>query len=581
MAISILMQQKSNALISTRDIADQSLEPKEVAVASLPEKVPSFDPFKPYKSAFLRSLEVYRHTIGLFAGGLLAYVDQLPKQQKRWLKNGGKRFLSFLVRPFVLKELRRAPFPVQLRRRLELLGPTYIKLGQVLSLREDVLPDSITIELKNLLDRLPEVSFPVIRNIIETDLKAPLETLFTSVNQKPIGSASIAQTHRAVTLEGQEVVLKIIKPGIRDSILSDIILLRWLGGILQKLIPQYQPKYTIEEFCNYTEREVDTTAEADNAEIFTANFKDEPDILFPKIYRHLCGKNVICMEFFKGLKPGPEAVAVLTPEEREKIVDLGAKGIIRMLYQDGFFHADLHPGNLLILQNGKVGFIDLGMVGRFDDRIRRKMLYYFYSLVNGDVDGAAEYLTAMAKIGPGGDPNGFRRAVADSMRRYYMHAAHGEYSLGKMILDSIGLGADFRIFFPVEMTLMVKALVTFEGVGFLMNPDLDVPKISQKHISAIFSKQFNISSLYRDFMRNSPEMVDTLVRLPKILSDVLRFAEETVNDRTPSNPLAGLRSGIIAGACIVGGVISFVQGGPAGLWATLFGLGILFSLFGK
>jgi ubiquinone biosynthesis protein len=271
----------------------------------------------------------------------------------------------------------------------------------------------------------------------------------------------------------------------------------------------------------------------------------------------------------------------MTPLERDRVIELGAKSIIRMLYLDGFFHADLHPGNLLILPGGRVAFIDLGMVGRFEDRVRRKMLYYFYALVNGDVDGAAEYLTAMAKVGAGGDPNGFRRACADAMRRFYMHAARGEYSLGKMILDSVGLGAQYRIFFPVEMTLMVKALVTFEGVGLLMNPDLDVPKISQKYVTEIFNRQFSVSSLYRDFMRNSPELVDTLVRLPKILSDVLRFAEETVNDRTPSNPLAGLRSGIIAGACIVGGVISVVQGGPTGLWVTLFGLGILFSMFGK
>jgi ubiquinone biosynthesis protein len=550
-------------------------------IVPISEKSPVFDPLRPYKSAFWRSLEVYRHVLGLFGGGLLAYLAALPPLQRRGLKNGGKRLLALFIRPFILKELRRATFPVQLRRRLELLGPTYVKLGQVLSLREDLLPSTITTELKNLLDRLPEVPFPAIRNIIETDLRGRLEDLFLSVDEKPIGSASIAQTHLATLPDGNQVVLKIIKPGIRESILSDIILLRWLGGLLQKVIPQYQPKNTIEEFCSYTEREVDTTAEADNAEIFAANFKDEPDIVFPKIFRKYCGENVLCMEFLRGVKPGAESAANMTPLERDRVIELGAKSIIRMLYLDGFFHADLHPGNLLILPGGRVAFIDLGMVGRFEDRVRRKMLYYFYALVNGDVDGAAEYLTAMAKVGAGGDPNGFRRACADAMRRFYMHAARGEYSLGKMILDSVGLGAQYRIFFPVEMTLMVKALVTFEGVGLLMNPDLDVPKISQKYVTEIFNRQFSVSSLYRDFMRNSPELVDTLVRLPKILSDVLRFAEETVNDRTPSNPLAGLRSGIIAGACIVGGVISVVQGGPTGLWVTLFGLGILFSMFGK
>lgn len=576
--------EKASHQLNGEDIAaiksGQDAEFRALQEASKKKK-PVFDPLAPYKSAFRRSLEVYRHIIGLFSGGLLAYLNALPDVEKKGFSNLGKRILAFFIRPFVLKELRNARFPVQLRRRLELLGPTYVKLGQVLSLREDLLPSTITTELKNLLDQLPEVPFDVIQDIIEEDLKTPVHELFRDIRQKPLGSASIAQTHLATTIHGEEVVLKVIKPGIRESILSDIMLLRWLGGLLEKAIPKYQPKNTIEEFCNYTEREVDTLAEADNAEIFAANFADEPDIRFPKIYRDLCGKNVLCMEFFNGFKPGAPATEELSPQERDKVVDLGAKAIICMLYRDGFFHADLHPGNLMILADGQVGFIDLGMVGRFEDKTRRKMLYYFHALVNGDVDGASGYLTSMAKVGENGDPMGFRRAVSDKLRRYYMHAARGEYSLGRMVLDSIGLGAEFRIFFPVEMTLMVKALITFEGVGLMLKPDLDVPKLSERHVGEIFKNQFSPSSLYNDFMRNTPEIMDTLVRLPKIVSDLTRFAEEQVNDRTPSNPLAGLRSSIIAGSCIVGGVLALVQGAPVVLTLTLFGIGLLFSLFGK
>lgn len=540
-----------------------------------------FDPLAPYKGAFFRSLEVYRHVIGLFSGGLIAYLNSLPDYEKKYFRNGGKRFLGLLVRPFVLKELRNAEFPVQLRRRLELLGPTYVKFGQILALREDLLPAVITAELKNLLDRLPEIEISIIHKIIERSLKGSIDDLFQEIDEKPLGSASIAQTHRAVLKNGQEVVLKIIKPGIRATILSDIILLRWLGNLLEQIISKYQPKNTIDEFCNYTEKEVDTTAEADNAEIFAANFDDEPDIIFPKIYRDYCGRDVLCMEFIKGYKPISDYTLELPVEEKEKVVDLGAMAIIRMLFKDGFFHADLHPGNLMILPGAKVAFIDLGMVGRFEDKTRRQMLYYFHALVNGDVDGASQYLTAMARVGVGGDPHGFRRAVADALRRFYMHAARGEYSMGRMILDSIGLGADYRIFFPVEMTLMVKALVTFEGVGLALNPDLDVPKVSEKHVAKIYAKQFSPGSLYHDFMRSTPELLDTLVNTPKILSDVLRWAEDSVNDRTPNNPLAGLRSSILAGACIVGGVISLVQGGPPLLWASLFGAGILLGTFGK
>ena len=156
----------------------------------------------------------------------------------------------------------------------------------------------------------------------------------------------------------------------------------------------------------------------------------------------------------------------------------------------------------------KVVFIDLGMVGRFSPKLKRRMLYYYYALVRGDVENAARYLLDMARVGEGGDPEGFQRAVADMARHFLMRSRQGDVSMAQVILQSLSLGGRYRVFFPVEMTLMVKALVTFEGVGHTLDPNLDVMALSRKHITGIFRERFDPRALGREFLSNAPEMID-------------------------------------------------------------------------
>ncbi|HEX3126300.1 MAG TPA: AarF/UbiB family protein, partial [Thermoanaerobaculia bacterium] len=344
-------------------------------------------PDTPPQSLLRRLIAVHRHLFGLLFGGMVSHTRRGLREGKgrgfRLLFNL-ERLIAWFVRPLLDRTLRDQPFPVQLRRRLEILGPTYIKLGQVLALRQDILPQDITEELKNLLDRLPVVPFDRYLKLIEDDLQRPVASMYSWIDPIPIGSASIAQIHRATTLEGDSVILKVVKPGIRETLNRDAILLRVLGSALQVVIPQYRPKQVIYEFVEYTRREVDLRREADNAETFTANFHDLQGVVFPRIYRQYSGRGVMTMEFLNGYKPSAPEAQQLTEEERDQLVDYGAASIIRMLFQDGFFHADLHPGNLLILPGPKLGFIDLGMVGRFSEELRRTMLYYYYTLVMGD-----------------------------------------------------------------------------------------------------------------------------------------------------------------------------------------------------
>ena len=544
-----------------------------------------FDPLAPYRGAVRRFFVVYRHVMGLLMGGHIAYVRSLPDVQTRGMRSLGKRMVAWIFRPFVDRSLRNLPFPVQLRKRLEILGPTFTKLGQILAIREDLLPPSITRELESLMDHLPPVPFVQVKDIIERDLGAPVEELFATLSSEPLGSASIAQAHRATTIEGDDVVIKVIKPGIREIINSDLKLLEFFGIFLNWIIPEYRPRQIIEEFSEYTKREVDYSFEATNAEVFAANFSDMPDVVFPTIYRELSSDDVLTMQFIDGIRPGSAASLQLSEEERERVIDLGSEAIIRMLYKDGFFHADLHAGNLKIMEGGpddpiKVGFIDMGMVGRFSPQVKRRLLYYFYALVRGDVENVARYLLDIARVGEGGDPQGFRRAVSDLSRYFARQGQTGTISIAQLILESLSLGGRYRVFFPVEMTLMVKALVTFEGVGRTMKPDLDVVEVSQRHVRSIFRERFDPRTLGSEFLSNAPEMIDTIVQLPRLVSSGSSYLEARLNDRTPSgDPFPGLRGSILAGACIIGGAMGVVQSGPIWLWLPLFAIGFLLALF--
>jgi ubiquinone biosynthesis protein len=523
-----------------------------------------------------RYFTTQKHVLGLIFGGVRAWARTRKAPHPRFY--GLARAVGALAAPFLDREIRDLPFPAQLRRRLEILGPTYIKLGQVLSLREDILPPIITDELKNLLDRLPAVPLDRVKEIVEHDLKRPVIAMFEWIDPNPLGSASIGQVHRARTVDGRDVVLKIVKPGNREILKRDTILLNLLGRFLQTFLERFQPRRILKEFTDYTQRELDLRREADNAETFAANFRDAPDIVFPKIYREFSGRDCLTMEFLDGVKPtSPEAKA-LPESERDRLVDLGAQAIIRMLYHDGFFHADLHPGNLLILKGTRVGFIDLGMVGRFSEELKRTLMWYYFCLVTGDSENAARYLAMVAQPGRKGDVAGFRREVEETSRRWAKTSNFKEYPLARLILQSVAQGARFDMYFPVETVLMVKALVTFEGVGQVLRPGFDVKAVSQRHVNEIFLGQFSPLRLAKEGFRNSPELLEALTKAPMLITEGLRLIE-SASHRPAENPLAGLHTTLLAGAALIGGAILVAFGKPWFTWAPLFAASLLLALW--
>ncbi len=524
-----------------------------------------------------RFLATHRHVSGLVLGGLIATCRARPEAKRRGVAFRAAQVAALFARLLVQRKLARQPFPVQLRRRLEMLGPTYIKLGQVLSLREDLLPRPVTDELKNLLDRLPAVPYDRFLELVAEGLGRPVEEVFSWIEPIPAGSASIAQSHRATTREGDSVILKVVKPGIRETLARDARLLGLFGIFLQSILPRYQPRRVLKEFTEYTLREVDLKREADNAETFAANFRDAPDVRFPRIYRRYSARTVLCMEFFDGVRPDAEAAAAMSAEDKDRIIDLGIGSIIKMLYGDGFFHADLHPGNLLILPGPQAGFIDLGMVGRLTKETRRSLLYYYYCLVTGDSESAARYLTSVAEPAAGGDLDGFRREVEEVSRRWQRASSYEDFSFAQLILESVSLGAEYRVYFPIETVLMTKALVTFEAVGHMLKPGFDVAEASKGHITRVILQRFSPWRLARESLRGAPELIDAAVKVPTLVSEGLRLLEHTAKRRS-ENPFTGVRGTIFGGFCIVAGAILAGTGYPWPLWSLLMLIGLAAGL---
>jgi ubiquinone biosynthesis protein len=544
-----------------------------------------FEPYQERRPPGLvaRFFETTGQFLALAAGGGLDYVKQKKEAgEGRALGVLFLRFLVFFIRPFLDKVIIALPFSMQFRLRLQKLGPTYIKLGQILSLREDLLPKTVTDELKRLLDQLPAVSYERLKELIAESVDLPINTMYRWIDPVPLGSASLAQTHRARLVTNEKVVIKVLKPGVRTLIERDTRLLGFFGRFLQIFIARYQPKRIISEFSTYTLREVDLRFEADNAETFAAYFKDEPDVRFPCIYREYSSRDVLCMEYFHGIKPDEKALKRLNADQRRQAVDLGVGAIVRMIYRDGFFHADLHPANLMVFKKPgsddiSIGFIDLGMVGRFTRDMRKRMFYYFYCLVTGDPENAARYLASLTIPGRGADLEGFRRAASDLYTRWLVRPNFKEFSLAQVILQSVLLAGHYHIQYPGEIILMVKALVTIEGVSSIFDPEIDIPTAARRHVRKILMEEFNPVTMIRDSALILPEMVDVLRKSPLVLAEGLRAWESSLK-KPPSNPLSGTRGTLLAGFCLVSGTLLLAFDRPWYAWVPLFVIALFLAI---
>lgn len=415
---------------------------------------------------------------------------------------------------------------VRARLVLEDLGPSFIKLGQIASTRSDVLPPDLIVELKKLQDSVPPLPFETIKTQVERSLGAPLGELFEAFEESPLAAASIAQVHRATlkTDDGvEQVVVKVQRPGIASTIASDLDLLHALAALLERAIPEsriYSPIGLVQQFDQAITSELDFASEAENARRFLQNFAGDPDVRFPRVFRQASSKQVITLEYLEGLKVYDAVAAGYSGQE---IARLSLRTLVRQIFEDGFFHADPHPGNVLVWGSPaepKLALLDLGMVGRLSPRMRDRTVDVIMAALRRDYEGIADALYEIGTPTKKIDMEAYRAEIALLSERYVGRALK-EVELSAMIRDIVRAALKYGIEIPTDFLMMSKSLMTVEGVGKEIYPDFDVYEESRPLFTDILKKRYSPERIGAQLLRRIERLGGVSYKVPQQLEEVL------------------------------------------------------------
>ncbi|MDH4234921.1 MAG: AarF/UbiB family protein, partial [Gallionella sp.] len=496
--------------------------------------------------------------------------------------------------------------PARVRRALEELGPTFIKLGQVLATRVDLFGPEWIAEFSKLQDSAPAVPYAEIRQQLIEELGAPPEEIFASFDAEPLAAASIAQVHRARLEDGSAVVVKVRRPGIRPIIEAD---LRWLLRLAELAeaenseLRRFHPKDIVRQFELSLRRELDFSAECRNAERIANNFKDytdpdttfppaaeQPDtasvlppIVIPRVYWQWTGERVCVQEFIDGIPGRDLAAAERAGLDRKTLARRGAYAVLKMTVEDGFFHADPHPGNIFYLPGNRIAFIDFGMVGRLTEERRDQLIRLLLGLVRHEPARVADVMVDWSGEGVV-DEAALLLEIQTFVDQY-----HGvplkQLSIGAMLTDMVAILREHQIALPADLALLIKAFITLEGMGSELDPDFDMAGTAIPMLEQALRARYTPAALIRRGWRSASEMLALLADLPHDLSRLLRAARrgrlevhiDVTHLKHVGNQLDHAANrlvvGIVVAALIIGSsIVMTVSGGPTLLGLPFFGL---------
>jgi ubiquinone biosynthesis protein len=500
----------------------------------------------------------------------------------------------------------RMDVPTRLRCTLQDLGPTFVKLGQVLATRVDLLPPAWIDELGKLQNAVPALPWDTVLPQLREDLGAEPEAVFARVEHKPLAAASLAQAHRAWLADGSAVVLKIRRPGIRDTVEADLRLLKHLAVIVEKNLPElrrYHPQRIVQQFSASLRRELDFAAECRNAERIAHNFAGRDDIVIPRVYWQWTCERLNVQECLEGV-PGRDLAAVdAMGLDRVRLARTGAGLVLKMVLEDGFFHADPHPGNIFYMPDGAIGVIDFGMVGRVTEQRRFQIVRLLHGLVVHDSAAVAEVLADWTEENNDIDEVRLQES-ADVFVDQYRGVPLKDLRMGAMLGDVTAMLREHGLSLPADLALMIKAFLTLEGMGRQLDPDFDMASEARPYLERAMLERFAPDVLVRRGRRTLSGLVDLLRDMPRdvhrllqsarrgklqmhIEVDTLRAFGEQV-DRAANR----LTMGIITASLVIGSsiVMNSVGGGVSNRWlmslgvlgfvgAALCGVWILFSIW--
>ena len=478
--------------------------------------------------------------------------------------------------------------PQRIRLAFEELGPTFIKLSQLLSTRVDVFPPEWIAEFEKLLDRAAPVPFEKLLPTLETALgRSPFE-LFKELQTEPSGAASIAQVHRATLQDGTPVVLKIRRPDIRPKIEADLRILNHIAALIEAEIPEarrFRPVQIAQEFGRSLLRELDLALEARNQERFRANFADDPAILIPRIYWEWTSQHLNVQQYVSGIAGNDLAAIDAAGLDRKLLAKRGAEAVLKMILLDGYFHADPHPGNVLYLADNRLVLLDFGMVGRLSEQRRNQIVDILAAISQHDEQGMLEVLLEWNEDGEV-DEAGLYRDVSELVSDYESRALK-DIRLVDLLTEVTAIMRAHSLALPSDLTLLFKALITLEGLGLMLDPDFHITDHLDPFLQRVLRQRYHPATLFKRGRRGLNEAFTLLSGLPR---DAARLLKEARRGRLKidldvkrldhfghqlDRSTSRLIIGILTAALIIGSsIVMTVQGGP-----TLFGLP-LFGLLG-
>ncbi|MCX7388744.1 MAG: AarF/ABC1/UbiB kinase family protein [Planctomycetales bacterium] len=457
------------------------------------------------------------------------------------------------------------PFAVRVREALEELGGTFIKLGQVLSTRPDLVPTDLAEELRSLRSNCPTVPYAEIRKRLEEEFGDKLDEYFQSIDEVPLAAASIAQVHRAVLKDGTHVVLKIVRPGIEETIESDIDILTELARLTENRISElgYSPKETVREFQQELAREVDLIYEGRSTDRFRQNFADDPKIHFPIVYWPSTTRRVLTLEHVQGTLLSETDFSSMSPEQRRTICEKGSEAVFRQCLEHGFFHADPHPGNIFATADGGICFIDCGMTGRIDRQTMQSLATLVMSVINSDLDKVLEATMSLCDADKALKfDRTFRRDAWSFMARFERGTIES-LDMAGLLNEFFALMRRYRIRCPADLVFLIKAISTIQGAAREIDPTFNLVAHGRPQLEKLIRDRYGFTAARDRLLTSAQRYLSLMEDLPDEVRDVLdqlRRREFSVNlrhhgiDRLNDDTLEHA-SGTIAVGLVIAGLL--------------------------
>uniref|UniRef100_A0A831XE17 2-polyprenylphenol 6-hydroxylase n=1 Tax=Geobacter metallireducens TaxID=28232 RepID=A0A831XE17_GEOME len=411
----------------------------------------------------------------------------------------------------------------RMRLALEELGPTFVKLGQILSTRPDVIPRSFILEFAKLQDQVPSFPFEAVEEQIRKHLGREPAECYSCIDPEPLAAASIAQVHRARLVSGEEVVIKVRRPGVVGVVETDIDALMGLAVLAERHLPGsdlYDPVGLVKEFARTIRREMDFSREAHTIEKFAENFAGDPTLHFPRVYWDRTAGGVLTMEYIDGIKVSDTAALKAAGLDRRLIARRGADAFLTMVLTHGFFHGDPHPGNVLILPDNVICLLDYGMVGRLDAQLKRYLTDILLAIVQRDVDEVISLLLYSGDITDTLDTRALRRDLSGLIDSYY-EVPLQEIEVGRMLLEFLEVITTYHIRFQPDLMLLAKALVAIEGMGRELDPAFDMVEHLRPFMKKAMRDQLSPNRLMREMGSHLFSYMTLFRNLPRDLKEFL------------------------------------------------------------